>query len=453
MMLALVACGRLGFDELPSVTPSCEPNVCMSPAAVCWTGASCTAGCPPVVPLDQGACPSGSCAGGICLGNAGAPFAHPPAGADANFGASVDSDGKRMIVGAVKGNAAYVLESSNGNWSVTASLTSTWGPPGSYFGGAVAIDGDLAVVGARYSKGPGLPTGLGGAVVVFRRDPSANTWSEIAQVLGPDTGEFGGAVDISGTRILVGAEYANTLVDGYGTAYVLEQSGQTWVVVATLNESTADRLGHFVQLAGDRAVVGSLWDPGPMSTETGGVRIWELQSGTTWTRIAKLQPDDPRPDAFGQGFSLDGDQLAIGVPWFSDGDRGTGAVYVYTRDPAGQWQTPGPIVPAVPARDANRGRGVLLRGDRLVATSIDWSTTPSGAVSLDVYRRQLDGSWLEVARRVDPGGGDNGFAIGGIEVDLQMTGFGDTAVVGFPVRNYSNGLAPGAIVVHDLTGL
>lgn len=455
LLVVLAGC-RWNFDEIvpadpvppPDAQTACaiEGELC-TPAASCFTGACTDGKCGVDQPLDQVSCPAeGQCVVGVCIGSAAPPFVPSPVAANSNVGTGVASDGTRIIVGAGGANAAYILEETGGAWAVTATLTSSFGPANSLFGAAVAIEGDLAVVGSRYSRGPGMApiSGAGGAIVMYQRDTD-NSWNEIGQLLGPDGGEFGGALAISNGRILVGAEYANVIAGGFGAAYIVEGAGASWSVVETLADVGADRLGHFVQLSKDRAFVGSLWDPGPTSSETGAVRIWERS--TSWSLAHKLQPDDLRPDAFGQGFSVDGDRIAIGVPWFSNPDRGTGAVYVYTRDDQGQWHTPGPIEQPVLQRDANFGRGVVLREGRLFATSIDWNA--GGAVTTNLYRLQPDGSWLLAAGRVDAGGGENGYGLGGIEVDLQMALRGDDVVVGYPVRGGSTG----AVVIDNVSGL
>lgn len=449
LMTLLLGCGRFNFDERAAVEgDACVAGGACTPSAVCFDGVvpECGLACTRTQPR-EGDCPGGTCATGMCVGPAGTPLVHPPAGNNAYFGAAVDSDGTRMVVGAVRANAAYVLE-NQGGWKVVATLTSTWGPANSYFGGAVAIEGDRIVVGARYSLGPTLSTGFGGAIVIYER--TSVGWTEVAQVLGPNQGEFGGAVDLDGGRILVGAEYANTVANAYGTAYIVENTGASWSVVSQFTEPPADRFGHFVQLRGDRAFVGSLWDPSAVSTECGGVRIYERANATTWTLTATLQGDDMRADAFGQGFSVDGDRIAIGVPWFYNPSRGEGAVWVYTRSAAG-WASPGPIIPSSIIRDANFGRGIYLQGDRMFVTSIDWNTND---LITHVYRHELDDSWLEVARRIHANGGnESGFSIGGIEVDFQMTAVGDDVVVGMPISGYAGGLAPGAVLFHDAAGL
>ncbi len=435
VLVAVTAC-RMGDNRIAS--DACTEGGACTPAPVCFAGAlACGTGCARTVPR-TGTCPGGTCETGVCIGDASTPLSNPDV-ADGYFGSAIDTDGTRIVVGAIHANAAYVLENVGG-WKITATLTSAWGPANSNFGGAVAIQGNHIVVGARYSRGPSMTAGPGGAIVIYERDAMTNVWNEVAQVLGPDQGDFGGAVDLDGGRILVGAEQANA-------AYIVEESGSSWSVVAPLTDAGSDRLGHYVQMRGNRAYVGSLFDPGPNSAQTGAIRVFDLD-GPTWELFTKIQPDEPRTNAFGQGFSVDGDTIAVGVPWYADGDRATGAIYFYTFN-GSTWTTSGPLLPAVKLRDASFGRGVWLAGNRMVTTSI-----AGDDVIVHVYRRDLDGVWLEVARRIDANAASGtGLSIDGIEVDLQMAGLRDTALVGFPVRGSSGGAAPGAVLLQDLDGL
>ncbi len=62
------------------------------------------------------------------------------------FGYRVDMSGDFLIVGTSVNNAYIYREVSPGNWSMHTALPPP--APGSYFGRAVAIEGDYAMVGA-----------------------------------------------------------------------------------------------------------------------------------------------------------------------------------------------------------------------------------------------------------------------------------------------------------------
>ena len=139
------------------------------------------------------------------------------------FGASVAMSGLTAIVGAplddetVSGilnrGAAYSFRLNAGIWT-QQKLIPPNGAAGDQFGGAVAISGDMAIVGARFDDGDT------GSASVFAR--TGVTWTQQAQLTVADgavNDEFGGSVAASGNTLIVGAPFA---VNGFttGAAYV-----------------------------------------------------------------------------------------------------------------------------------------------------------------------------------------------------------------------------------------
>jgi hypothetical protein len=130
--------------------------------------------------------------------------------AGAEFGAAVDADGLRSIVGAIgrDGNrgAAYIfLSDSDGVWSQTQKLVATNGELDDHFGYQVAICGDYAFVGAPKRRN-------GGAVYVYHREAGFETWAYEATITAPDAAlgdEFGHAVSAALSdglvRVAIGA--------------------------------------------------------------------------------------------------------------------------------------------------------------------------------------------------------------------------------------------------------
>jgi len=98
------------------------------------------------------------------------------------FGASIATSGNRLIVGTtLRGDgpgAAYVFQRDGASWRQIARLAATDAAPGDSLGTSVAIDGDLALVGAG-----GADSGRG-AVYVFRGDRSGR-WSQAGRIAAP----------------------------------------------------------------------------------------------------------------------------------------------------------------------------------------------------------------------------------------------------------------------------
>src|SRR5690606_14695966 len=130
---------------------------------------------------------------------------------------------------------------------------------GGLYGAAVALDGELAVVGAP-TESPG------GAAYVYRS--GADGWQLEARLEAPDaaTGAFfGGAVAVDGERVAVGAW-------GAERAYLFRHAASGWALEASLSSSgagTGTRFGAALALAGERLAVAATSQGRPPEPETG----------------------------------------------------------------------------------------------------------------------------------------------------------------------------------------
>src|SRR6185437_8221226 len=115
-----------------------------------------------------------------------------------DFGQSVALDASTIVVGEATAACVFVL--ANGTWSVQQTLTNSNGGEG--FGVSVALSGDTVLVGAPSASGAG-------SAFVFVR--ASGTWTLQQQLASPtSTVEdfFGGAVAVEGDTAVV------TSVDG-----------------------------------------------------------------------------------------------------------------------------------------------------------------------------------------------------------------------------------------------
>ena len=138
------------------------------------------------------------------------------------FGHAISLDGDNLLVGApgvgffidyaFMNDRAYVYTRSAGTWAVQATLSAQGRSSPGNFGRAVAIHGDIAIVGSpleNYRTSTLKEFGTDdGAAYVFER--IANSWTQVARFapgsseLPPGT-EFGTAVAVSSGVLLVGA--------------------------------------------------------------------------------------------------------------------------------------------------------------------------------------------------------------------------------------------------------
>lgn len=250
------------------------------------------------------------------------------------FGWSVALQGDVAVIGAPRSGEestglAYVFSRSETTWSERAILVAADAQPLDYFGLAVAIDQGSVVVGAIEHDTSGGEDA--GAAYVFV--PSGTTWVQQAELTAADGSGgdwFGTAVDISGGTILVGAEFddvrGRTLA---GSAYVFSRAGIAWTEQAKLVASDAhanDRLGIAVTLQGDTAVVGAYSYQVGRFGAAGAAYVF-TRDGTAWTERERLiAMDKPGNVHYGSALALDGSTLLAGAP--SDH---SGTVYAYWR--------------------------------------------------------------------------------------------------------------------------
>jgi hypothetical protein len=256
------------------------------------------------------------------------------------FGHAVAIDGNVMIVGIHDdtgcglGGAAYVYRWQGGAWKGEQRLTVEDLSEFAHFGFSVDVSGNLAVIGADRdsSGGPGL-----GSAHIFSYDGS--DWELEESIKGPDSGNFGHAVAVHGGTVLIGAPSApsNTAP---GRAYVYTEGGGGWQLDHTLIPPSGmpfDRFGDAVDLDAQFAVVGA--PSVGIGFGQGSAYVYDV---TTWApSLPRLVPADFSATEFGLDVALRDNTVLVGVPEL---DVGHGRVETFTFDGL-SWQ-PGQILTA-----------------------------------------------------------------------------------------------------------
>lgn len=283
-------------------------------------------------------------------------FADDPA-SNTQLGQSVALDGDYALLGAhdlaissEESGAAYVFKRSGSTWTKRFKLTPTGGQPGERFGAAVALSGSYAVIGAPESDAQGSSAGR---AYIFMR--SGEAWTQVETLL-PESldnfDRFGTAVAMEGDLALVGAPGASTDSFGTGAVFVYTRSGAAWELTATLagSDSAFDHeFGVSVDLDGNRAIIGATGADG------GGAVYIFVRSGDAWLQTAKLTASDREiNDAFGSAVALRGVYAVVGAEHEDTQADGAGASYVFS-DADGSWSELTKLVPSDPA-EAERSR-------------------------------------------------------------------------------------------------
>ncbi|HTX40062.1 MAG TPA: hypothetical protein VME43_33815 [Bryobacteraceae bacterium] len=302
--------------------------------------------------------------------------------------------------------------------------------------GVVAMDGDLAVVGALGLLAPFFTGPEPGAIEIFAR--SAGTWNLDAVISDP-AGEvppgFGASVAVSGGTIVVccsgpsGAVLAYTQVNGTWTpqtiqqgpevrsvaidggtivtgadppnaAYIFTNSNGDWTQQATLTASgSGPNYGTTVAISGNTVLV----DDPNRTDGTGAVYVF-TGSGANWSQQGVLASADPN---IGASIAISGDTALIGA---DDAGNNTGQVTIFTRS-AGAWTQQAVLKAPDGASGDYFGRAVAIQDNILVAGSPAYNTSPVGA---KVYVFQQNGvNWSELAEITpsDPNAGSFGASL------------------------------------------
>lgn len=256
------------------------------------------------------------------------------------FGQSVAIDSDTALIGADQGDKpgggnwtgkAYVFTRADGDWTQTATLTPE-DDETRFFGWAVTLDDDIAVIGARMSQRSA------GEAYVFTR--SADEWTQQAHLTGSNRDpedSFGGAVALDGDTAVIGApRNEDQNGRGSGSAYVFSRANGTWEQQATLSAAdgdTHDSFGASVGFDGETILVAANTDEDPHGKDAGSAYIFTHRGGE-WGQETKLVADDGDSfDYFGESAALENNTAIVGA--YADEDPlgyFAGSAYVYWKD-------------------------------------------------------------------------------------------------------------------------
>ncbi len=256
------------------------------------------------------------------------------------FGFSVALSADTALIGAIldddggtNSGSAYAFSRSGSTWAEERKLTAVNARALHFFGNAVALSGDTALIAAYSDDVGGWDRG---SAYVFTR--SGSTWSQQQKLTASDAADydlFGYSVALAGDTVLIGAYQDDDGGTDSGSAYVYTRSGSTWSLQQKLTASDAAAytyFGYSVALAGDTALIGSYEDDCSTTVVGCGSAYVYIRSGSTWSQQQKLTASDAAAsDAFGYSVALSADTALIGAYQDDDGGTNSGSAYVFTR--------------------------------------------------------------------------------------------------------------------------
>ncbi len=268
------------------------------------------------------------------------------------------------------------------------------GTSGDIFGRSIGLSGDTMIVGASRTDRGGMNSV--GSVYRFERTPSGFVEMEEWNAFdGAQQAEFGEDCAIDGDWAVVGARWADVNGTNSGAAYVYQNIGGVWTPGPKLSGSQTDDNDNFGTSVGiadgptPRIAIGANWhgDIGTGFSTGGAVYIYEYDAGTTsWVESQILRGHDTTVgDYFGVTLDFDGDRLIVGATSHHSFGSGAGAVYVFGHDGT-QFVESAQLIGSDTMNFENFGKKVSLDGDQLAV------------ISTKTYVFQYDGAnWNEEA--------------------------------------------------------
>ncbi|HSG38493.1 MAG TPA: FG-GAP repeat protein [Thermoanaerobaculia bacterium] len=266
--------------------------------------------------------------------------------------------------------------------------------PFSYFGHAVALDGETAVVGAPYDDGEGTDAG---AAYVFRRGEDG--WRQVARLTAPeawDFDRFGFSVAVRQGTVAVGADRRDRGGGlDCGAVYVFRERDGGWRLESVLQPEdlgAKDALGISVAVDGDAVVAGA-----PGQNGSGAAYIFSFD-GRGWQQQAKLTaPSSSGYAGFGHAVAISGDAALVGAPTTDEPAVLSGAAYVFRRQ-GGGWRLEARLASANAVSLEKFGASVALDGDLALVGSPRAALGDSTRAGAAFVFQRSGGGWRQTAR-------------------------------------------------------
>lgn len=328
----------------------------------------------------------------------------------ASFGHSVAVAGEWIAVSApaYDGEPGRVeaFRRIDGVWTHHAILTPSDSAPNDFFGWEIALDmgskGGTLLVGAIRATGILAMTG---AAYIFELD--GESWIETAKLIGPDSAAndfFGYAVDVGGDVAVIGVRSHDAVAENAGAAYVFERSsverdgfagaGELWTFTAKLIDpegTPSDLFGGGVQTDGSLVAIGVPGDDPVETFGAGSVHLFERSKagegrGGAWERLAVLRPIDAFVTRMGDLLQLQGSTLIASAYYNNATGSPAGGIVFEQRD--GVWAQQRHVTTPVGETIYIFRRCVALGPDGTVAV---WSRTFGASPGINVIHRDQQG--------------------------------------------------------------
>ncbi len=301
--------------------------------------------------------------------------------------------------------AAYIFKRTGTTWTQQQKIVAADRAADDQFGRSVSISGEYAIVGAEsedHDASGGNTESLAGSAYIFKR--TGTTWTQQQKIVAADRGRydyFGAAVAISGDHALVGAHYEDhdangtNFVANAGSVYTFKQTNGVWSQQQKIVASDAgaqDVFGYSLAISGEYAIVGAEGENddasgGNYRTDAGAAYIFKQTAGT-WSEQQKIVPSDrEKYDYFGVSVAINGNFAIVGAYWEDENTTGSdslssaGSAYIF-KQTNGVWNQQDKIVASDRAANDQFGNSVAISSNYVLVGAHKDDVTNSGGTTV-----------------------------------------------------------------------
>lgn len=342
------------------------------------------------------------------------------------FGSAVAIDGDVTVIGASgeptcgqNSGAAYIYElDETGAWIETAHLVPDNCREEIFFGKTVAVSKNRVLVAAYV---PFFSNLTSNSVYVYDRDPESGEWNlshKIRQPTEASEGPFAASISLSGNRVLITTS-GDTATGKYGgVGYIYDYIDGAWILSARLRGSLGTEAGIFgtsSALDGDRAIVSASTY---LRERPGSVYVYDRDPETgEWAETSVLLGILD----FFISVDVNGDRILVGES--KAGRKGRGRARIFEPSEDGKWRATASLTPKSKKSQGGFGSLVSLRGNSALVVGFDEQLSQKINIDRVVYLFQYDVEDETWAQKHIIDIGDNAF---GSAVDLTQ----GSAVIG-----------------------
>ena len=256
----------------------------------------------------------------------------PDSAAGDRFGYSVCISGGTIVVGSpfdsingVESGSAHIFDTSGNH---VKRITPPDGSTNDKFGRSISISGSRMVIGAEGDSTNGISSG---SAHIF--DTSGNYIRKLLPNDGAASDQFGDAVAISGTAVVVGSPMDDDQGDRSGSAYIFDLSGNLIEKVVAFDGGAGHYFGFSVDVCEERLIIGAYADD-ENGFRSGAAYLYNVD-GSFEKKIVAF--DGASDDEFGYSVAISNTTIVIGSPLDDDHGSRSGSAYFYNE--VGEFRT------------------------------------------------------------------------------------------------------------------